>query len=227
MKREEVWPPWNESALVAWAGMRGGDSLVIALAIPFVTAGGRPFPGRALIVFVTFGVIFVTLVAQGLTLAPAVRWLGLDSTGENDELGEGIARRAIAEAALRHIEHVAPTIPPSQQRMLDRLRSLYTLRRDRWRAQAEGEQERAPASARVREADWNATAEAHEKLQIEIIDAERRTLGKLRTDTRVSEDVLLRLQRELDLERMLLESNEAGEDTLGASPYEVGDIDVE
>jgi len=65
--------PWQHAALVAWTGMRGADSLAGALAIPFVLRAGEPFPGRDLIILLTFCVIFATLVMQGLSLAPIVR----------------------------------------------------------------------------------------------------------------------------------------------------------
>src|SRR6266436_2316415 len=67
--------PWQQTALIAWTGMRGADSLAGALAIPFVLYNGEPFPGRDLILLLTFCVIFATLVLQGLTLTPLVRWL--------------------------------------------------------------------------------------------------------------------------------------------------------
>jgi CPA1 family monovalent cation:H+ antiporter len=207
--------------------MRGGDSLVIALAIPFTIASGAAFPGRPLIIFVTFGVILVTLVAQGLTLTPLVRWLGLDSNTENDTLGEAIARRAMADTALRHIAHAATEAAPADRGVIDRLRSLYTLRRDRWHAQEDAAAAPRSASAQSREKRWDASAQTHARLQKEIIEAERRTLGLLRTDDRVSEDVLQRLQRELDLERMVIDSNAAGEGGLGESPYDVGDVEIE
>src|SRR5207253_11125403 len=67
--------PWQQTAFIAWTGMRGADSLAGALAIPFLLADGTPFPGRDLILLVTFCVIFGTLVVQGLTLKPLVGWL--------------------------------------------------------------------------------------------------------------------------------------------------------
>src|SRR5437763_9774892 len=60
---------WQQTALIAWTGMRGADSLAGALAIPFLLPNGEPFPGRNLILLLTFCVIFGTLVVQGLTLA--------------------------------------------------------------------------------------------------------------------------------------------------------------
>ena len=140
---------------------------------------------------------------------------------------EAIARRAMADTALRHSARAAMDAPPSDERVIARLRSLYTLRRDRWHAQEDAAAAPRWAGAQSREKRWDESAQTHARLQQEIIEAERRTLGLLRTDDRVSEDVLQRLQRELDLERMVIDSNAAGEGGLGESPYEVGDVDVE
>src|ERR1700680_915843 len=95
--------PWQQTALIAWTGMRGADSLAGALAIPFVLANGAPFPGRDLILLLTFCVIFGTLVLQGLTLKPLVRWLKIvdDHVPEKEER---MARLKANEAALGRLE---------------------------------------------------------------------------------------------------------------------------
>ena len=64
--------------------MRGGVSLAAALAIPLTTDAGEPFPGRDLILFLTFAVIFGTLVVQGLTLPAVIRLLRLEDDGEEE-----------------------------------------------------------------------------------------------------------------------------------------------
>jgi NhaP-type Na+/H+ or K+/H+ antiporter len=71
------YPPWRHILFAGWAGIRGGDSLVIALALPYAGTHGVPLAGRAAVIFITFGVILVTLVAQGFTLAPLIRALGI------------------------------------------------------------------------------------------------------------------------------------------------------
>jgi CPA1 family monovalent cation:H+ antiporter len=70
-------PPWRWVTVVGWTGMRGVVSLAAALALPLHTADGKPFPGRDLILFLAFGVIFATLVGQGLTLPLVIRALGM------------------------------------------------------------------------------------------------------------------------------------------------------
>ena len=84
LARRDPSPPWQAAFILAFVGVRGVVSLAAALAIPLVTASGAPFPYRDLILFITFGVIIVTLVGQGLLLPSIVRWLGLgrDSADE-------------------------------------------------------------------------------------------------------------------------------------------------
>src|SRR5437016_9001801 len=95
--------PWQQTALIAWTGMRGADSLAGALAIPFLLTNGEPFPGRDLILLLTFCVIFGTLVLQGLTLTPLVRWLKI-ADDHVTEKEERLARLKANEAALARLE---------------------------------------------------------------------------------------------------------------------------
>src|SRR5947208_6690377 len=89
--------------VVGWTGMRGVIALAAAMSLPETLPNGSPFPHRNLIVFLTFSVIVVTLVFQGLTLPPLIRVLGLAGlAGPNPEERE--ARRIIVETALKHIE---------------------------------------------------------------------------------------------------------------------------
>ena len=155
---------WRGVLFVSWAGLRGGDSLVIALSLPVAAAGGTPFPGRDLILFVTFAVIFVTLVLQGLTLKPAVRALGLRAD-ESGAAEEAEARRRLVAAGL------------------DRRREL---------ARAGDAKAAGPRDTR--------------KLRLEVLEAERRELVRLRDDEVIGEQTLRRVQRDLDLEEMLIDS---------------------
>jgi len=101
--------------------MRGADSLAAALAIPFALSNGQPFPGRDLILLLTFCVIFATLVLQGLTLAPLVRWLGVvdDHVPEKEER---LARLKANEAALARLEELE-SLKRARHQTIERLRS--------------------------------------------------------------------------------------------------------
>ncbi|HEV3438943.1 MAG TPA: Na+/H+ antiporter [Gemmata sp.] len=76
------YPQWQGVCVVGWTGMRGVVSLAAALALPQTLPDGQPFPGRSLIQFLTFAVIFTTLVGQGLTLPLVIRALGVGAAVE-------------------------------------------------------------------------------------------------------------------------------------------------
>ncbi len=78
----DPYPPWRNVAVVSWTGMRGVVSLAAAMAIPVAQKDGTPFPHRDVIQLVTFGVIFATLVGQGLTLSLVIRWLKVDELAD-------------------------------------------------------------------------------------------------------------------------------------------------
>ena len=88
LRRRDPSPPWQWVFLLAFVGVRGVVSLAAALALPLATFAGDPFPGRDLILFVTFGVIVVTLVGQGLMLPGVVRWLALPHDAEDERRRE-------------------------------------------------------------------------------------------------------------------------------------------
>ena len=85
---------------MSWSGLRGAVSLAAALAIPLTTDAGEPFPGRSLILFLTFAVILGTLVIQGLTLPAVIRVLDLEDDSAVEAREEARARIEAAAAAL-------------------------------------------------------------------------------------------------------------------------------
>jgi len=212
-------PSWREATFIGWTAMRGGDSLVIALALPLGTASGQPFPARELIIFLTFAVIFDTLVLQGLTLKPLLRWLGLKDGGELDD-EEAHARRVAAEVGLRRLneEGRRDGVEPD---LLSYLRRKYAGRLDRWSVRdreahgAEDPEHRALAGRDGAGAER--AASSYRRLRSAMIDAERRAVVGLRDQGVIGDEVLRRVQRDLDLETMLLES---GEDDAPESPYD-------
>ena len=217
-KHRKMEPTWNEGALVAWAGMRGGDSLVIALAIPFVTNSGAPIPARNLIVFITFCVIFATLVMQGMTLSPVVRLLGLprDTSGLAEETA---ARIAQAQAAVDLIDTLAEH-DGTEARIARSVRPRYAARLSRWTARRDGRDDDATSEEQEAADDMAGVSDVVTHVNERIIGAQRDSLIKLRESETISDEVLRQLQRELDLESMLLDSKSVDDtDASVWSPY--------
>src|ERR1700720_1322314 len=99
--RRDPLPPWQWLFFLAFVGVRGVVSLAAALAIPLTTSSGAPFPGRDLVLFITFGIIVITLVGQGLLLPSVVRWLGLGSHAADEREREQKAELAARSDALK------------------------------------------------------------------------------------------------------------------------------
>ncbi|HSO00902.1 MAG TPA: Na+/H+ antiporter, partial [Gaiellaceae bacterium] len=137
LRERDPMPSAAALALISWAGMRGGVSLAAALAIPLATDAGDPFPGRDLILFLTFAVILGTLVGQGLTLPAVIRLLRLEDDGEDDAREEAQARIHAASAALLRLEELAGEdwVRPDTAA---RIRGSYGFRRDRFAARLDG-----------------------------------------------------------------------------------------
>ena len=188
-------PEWPPVFLIGWIGMRGIVSLAAALALPLATARGTPFPFREDIILLTFGVIIATLVLQGLTLAPLLRRLGLrdDYSLADEELR---ARDAAVAAALDRLEELAGE-PWARPAHVEQLRARYA-------------QRRARASA-IGSGDGTATAEdagAFRRLRHEALTAERRKVIGLRDRGEISDEVLHRLEHELDVEALQIGTGE-------------------
>jgi monovalent cation/hydrogen antiporter len=178
--------------IVAWSGMRGVVSLAAALAIPLVIEGSKPFPNRNLIIFLTFAVIFSTLVVQGLTLRPLIKLLGIkaDSKAHEQELK---ARLAIAAAIIEHIEENY-SLGLSDEG-LNLIKTKYEIRIQRIR--------KGESQGRIHEA----LIEKLQVIQQELLKKERQLILKLRAEGSVGEEALRRIEYELDLEesRLMLE----------------------
>jgi monovalent cation/hydrogen antiporter len=193
LRQRDPSPRWRQVVVVAWAGMRGIDSLVTAMALPFVTSAGSPFPERSLIVFLSFGVILATLVPQGLSLPALIRRLKLRA-GEVEEREEAQARLAAAKAALARLDQLAAE-DGAPRDLIDYLRALYQRRLKLFQARldqgdAKGHEEYASSARRVRK---------------EILEAERKAVRELRDREEISDDVLREIEEDLDLEELRLE----------------------
>ena len=189
IRQTEPDPEWRNVVIVAWSGMRGVVSLAAALALPATTASGAQFPGRDLLVFLTFAVILGTLVGQGLTLGPLIKWLGVRPE-RHEEKEEIKTRIALAEAAQFRIAELAQQarLPESA---VNTLRAKY----DDRIAHLTDEQAHVLG--------WSSRREelvAGRRLRREALAAERRKLLELRHRGEVADELLHKLQHELDLE---------------------------
>jgi monovalent cation/hydrogen antiporter len=186
-------PSWRLNALVAWTGMRGAVSLAAALALPLETDAGAPFPERDLVIFLAFTVILATLVLQGLTLPVLSRVLGVEDDGR-EEYEETKARLKAADAALARMEELAGEGWVNDD-TAERMRGFYAFRRGRF-------------AARFDDADDGAIEErsqAYQRLRRELLEAERAAVVRLRSEGFINDEVMHRLQRELDLEVLRLD----------------------
>ena len=177
----------RERLVIGWSGMRGAVSLAAALALPL------DFPVRNLILFLTFAVILATLVVQGLTLPVLIRRLRLeaDDAEEREELK---ARLVAAQAALDRLDELAGA-DWTRDDTVERLHGLYEFRRRRLKARG-GYLEDDGAEDR---------SLAYQRLLRELLDAQRRAIVRLRNQGKISNDVMHRIERELDLEDTRLE----------------------
>jgi Na+/H+ antiporter len=183
---------WRGAVFLSWAGMRGAVSLAAALAIPLETDAGAPFPGRDLILFLTFAVILATLVGQGLTLPLVIRGLGLEEDGIEDR-EDAEARIRAAEAAIARLAELEQE-EWVREDTAERMRGLYNFRATRFRARFEDD----AAAVEQRSRDY-------QRLRRALLDAERDAVLELRRTGAISNDVWLRVTRDLDLEDQRLD----------------------
>ncbi|WP_263350572.1 Na+/H+ antiporter [Acidicapsa acidisoli] len=178
-------PKPREVFVVGWTGMRGVVSLAAALSLPTTLQDGSPFPQRDFIVFLTFIVILVTLVLQGLTLTPLVRALGLHGSAGPD-YEEQEARRIVIEAAISHLESIREERSEELDHIIDDIVGHYRHRL---------------ASLQPAEADPEHVSHHYSFVEIsrETARIERETAVRLRDEGRINDQVLRRIQRELDL----------------------------
>ena len=181
--------------------MRGIVSLAAAFGLPLVLADGTAFPHRAEIILITVSVIVVTLVLQGLTLAPLIRWLRFPPDQERGS-EEEYARSEALRLGLETLEDLARE-PWARSADVGRLREEF---RDRIRRLREGPPGEQDAECRLR---------------AEILDAERRRLVRLRNENAISDDVLLELEQELDLEALRIGRGRAALGQLASGQHAV------
>jgi monovalent cation/hydrogen antiporter len=186
---------WQVRVVSGWSGMRGAVSLAAALALPLHTNSGTPLPGRALIQFITFALILVTVVGEGLTLPWLIRRLGLVEDGTEEENEEIRARLVIARAAIDRVDELQDE-DWTREGTIERVRALYEFRQRRFKIRA----------GKIEDVEsLEEGSLAYQRLMHEIYTTQRQELLRLRNNREISADVMRRVERELDLEESRLE----------------------
>ena len=186
VRRTDPAPSWRAVVVIAWSGLRGVVTLAAALALPL------DFPARRFILFVAFTVILVTLVGQGLTLPLLIKKLGLapDAGASHDEVH---ARGLTTEAALARLEELRAQWPGHIE-LIDQLRDRYA---HRARHDEQHHEDGGAAEQELLE---------HGLIRREVIDAERQAALDLYDRGVITEEVLRRIERDLDLEDLRMEA---------------------
>ena len=187
----EGWPPLSWPTLIGWMGLRGVVSLAAALALP-VSAAGVPFPGRNLIIFLTFCVIFATLVLQGLTTPLVIRGLRLTESSNLSDREEAQARIQVAEAAKARLDELAQDDGTTELRRqhLARMQAAYDDRIRHFRSHLAG-----PAEEEAAEAEH----EVDHTLKRETLTIERVTIIRMREGGLINDEIYRRIETDIDL----------------------------
>jgi hypothetical protein len=186
-------PPWRNVFVIAFTGVRGAVSLAAALALPYVLPNGETFPYRDLILFVSFGVIFITLVGLGLGLPLVVRWLGVAGAARAEyraaHESEIAARREALDAALRSLDAIT-----DDRELSDEVVKLL-------RARHETRAGQVPDSL---DPDAREVTAIGARVTRELIAAERKFIHVLLRDGKITDEIRRRIERDLDLEEASL-----------------------
>jgi monovalent cation/hydrogen antiporter len=182
-------PPWRYPAFIAWNGMRGAVTIAAALLVPLNTDAGTPLPGRDLIVFFAFAVVLATLVVQGLSLPLVIRALRLEADDDGADEEESRARIQAAEAALVRLDELVAESWVMED-TAERVRGLYRFRIDRYSARIDPD-----GDGKIEKRSLK-----YQRLRRELFEAERHAVVELRNTGEISDEVMRRIERDLDLE---------------------------
>jgi CPA1 family monovalent cation:H+ antiporter len=188
LARRDPAPPWQGPFTIGFVGVRGVVSLAAALAIPFTLDNGQPFPHRDLILFVTFGVIVITLVGQGLMLPWVLQWLGITRLGLEERSGQIQSELEARVAALEQVESRLEKFI-NERELPDEVIGLL-------RTRNQSRRQILPSNM----ADGLDHMRQSAALKKELIDAERDFIYQLLRDGKITDEARRRIEYELDLE---------------------------
>lgn len=198
IRQREPFPAPKMVFLVGWAGMRGVVSLASALAVPLMMGDGiTPFPHRNLILFITFVVILITLVFQGLTMPFLIRWLKIE---DDREIPEEVQ---LSDIRCRMASH---SINYLQENYAEELENNAKLKRFFQQLQHTINRERQIVSEEETAKERNAAREKFNHIFLELVANRRRELFNLRREKTYDDEVLREYERLLDLEEARMQS---------------------
>ena len=183
-----------EALVLSWAGMRGVVSLAAALALPIALPSGASFPARDALIVVTFTVILVTLVGQGLTLPAVIKAVKLGGGDNAAQHEEAHARGELIGEATRRIGELYG-VWPGHRELLDQLMTTYRHRSEH--ADLHHEEPGSDAEQELVE---------HRQIRRSVIDAQREALQRMRDRGAIDDDALRSIERDLDLEEVRMEA---------------------
>ena len=198
LARRDPSPPWQWAFFLGFVGVRGVVSLAAALGLPLATQAGAPFPDRDLILFVTFGIIVITLIGQGLLMPSVVGWLKLGRHAADERDRERKAEMAARAEALSLVQQRLARLADEGQTSPETLAIL--------RAQHDYRSGRLP---RAEQEGFDAALAAAE-LRSDMIAAERELIYQLLRDGRITDEARRRIERELDLEEAAIACKKEG-----------------
>jgi Na+/H+ antiporter len=193
-RRSDAPPDLRLTGLLGWSGMRGSVSLAVALAIPLQTDSGAPFPGRDLIIFLAYAVILVTVVGQGLTLGRLIAWAGIYDDEETVAEQEARARIAASRAAMERLAELEGQ-EWVREETAGRMRAVYEFRIRRFEARIDEDDD----------GEIEQGSQAYQQLRRKVLEAERAEIVRQRNRGDITDEIMRRLERDIDLEDARLE----------------------
>jgi len=195
IRKKEPNPGWKNVLLTAWSGMRGVVSLASALSIPLTLSDGTAFPHRNLILFITFVVILFTLVLQGLSLKPLIRFLNIQTDdAESEEMQALDMRLRLAQAVLGYMDNnykEQMETNETYKRVHDRYERMITIAQQK-------------LSAQERIDEGNTFLPQYRQMLLELIKVRRQQLAHFRNNNEFPDELIRERERELDLEEARL-----------------------
>lgn len=202
LRRRDPAPPWQWPFAIGFTGVRGIVTVAAALAIPITTAAGTPFPHRSLIIFLAFVVVLVTLVGQGLLMAPIMAWLGLANAGRREAQASRAAELKATHQALAAASAELESLAKERdlpQEVLRPLRGFY-------REQLTNIDHRKATGEHHRH-----IVELGDEIGLRLIEAERRVINALYRNGELEDEARRRIERALDLREADIANQQSAE----------------